>query len=73
VVNLRLHGVGYRAEADEAANKLILRLGQSHSAEFALDNGDVVFQVPSPQLVQVAGVHRGKVHQRAALLRRKTA
>jgi ribosomal protein L6P/L9E len=68
-VNLELHGVGYRAEADEAANKLILRLGLSHTVEFPLDDGEVFFQVPSPQLVQVAGVNRAKVHQRAALVR----
>jgi ribosomal protein L6P/L9E len=68
-VNLELHGVGYRAEADEAANKLILRLGLSHTVEFPLDDGEVFFRVPSPQLVQVAGINRGKVHQRASAVR----
>jgi ribosomal protein L6P/L9E len=68
-VNLELHGIGYRAEADEASNKLILRLGLSHTIELPLDDGDVFFCVPSPQLIQVAGINRGKVHQRAAKVR----
>jgi len=68
-VNLELHGVGYRAEADETNNKLILRLGLSHTIDVPLDNGEVFFKVINPQLVQVAGINRARVHQMAAKVR----
>lgn len=68
-VNLELHGVGYRAEADEKNNKLILRLGLSHTIDLPLREGDVFFKVLSPQVVQVAGINRSEVHQMAAKVR----
>lgn len=68
-VNLELHGVGYRAEADIPSNVLRLRLGLSHVIEVPLDNGEVFFNVPSPQVVQVAGINRATVHQMAAKIR----
>jgi ribosomal protein L6P/L9E len=68
-VNLELHGVGYRAEADKERNVLTLRLGLSHVVEMPLDDGDVFFNVRGPQSVQVAGINRAKVHQRAAKVR----
>lgn len=69
-VNLELHGVGYRAEADEGKNLLRLRLGLSHVVEMPLDDGEVFFIVRGPQAVQVAGISHGKVHERAAKVRR---
>lgn len=68
-VNLELHGVGYRAEADAERKLLTLRLGLSHVVELPLNDGDVFFVVRSPQSVQVAGINRGKVHQMAAKVR----
>ena len=68
-VNLELHGVGYRAEADEAKNNLVLRLGFSHTIELPLRQGNVFFNVISPQLLQVAGINRSEVHQLAAKVR----
>lgn len=70
-VNLELHGVGYRAEVDEKSNKLVLRLGLSHTVEFPMREGDVFFKVLNPQLVQVAGINRAEVHQMAAIVRSK--
>lgn len=70
-VNLELHGVGYRAEVDEANDKLVLRLGLSHTVEFPMREGDVFFKVLNPQLVQVAGINRQEVHQMAAIVRSK--
>lgn len=69
-VTLELHGVGYRAEADEESNKLVLRLGYSHTIEFPLNEADVFFNVINPQLVQVAGINRADVHQMAAKVRK---
>lgn len=69
-VTLELHGVGYRAEADEERNKLVMRLGYSHVVEFPLNENDVFFTVLSPQLVQVAGLNRADVHQMAAKVRK---
>lgn len=68
-VMLELHGIGYRAEADEKENKLSLRLGLSHVIELPLNDGDVFFNVISPQLVQVAGLNRADVHQMASKVR----
>ena len=68
-VNLELHGVGYRAEADEENNKLILRVGFSHTVDLPLNDGKVFFNVINPQLVQVAGINRAQVHQMAAKVR----
>ncbi|KAI0566463.1 Ribosomal protein L6 [Gracilaria domingensis] len=68
-VNLELHGVGYRAEAVPDQNKLVLRLGFSHVVEHPLDDGDVFINVINPQLIQVAGINRSKVHQTAATIR----
>lgn len=68
-VTLELHGVGYRADEDKERNKLVLRVGYSHTVEFELDDGDVFFNVISPQVLQVAGINRGKVHQMAAKVR----
>lgn len=68
-VNLELHGVGYRAEVDKENGKLVLRLGLSHTVEFPMDDGEVFFNVLSPQLVQVAGINRAAVHQMAAKVR----
>lgn len=70
-VNLELQGVGYRAEVDEKRNKLVLRLGLSHTVEFPMKQGDVFFKVVNPQLVQVAGINREEVHQVAATVRSK--
>jgi len=69
-VTLELHGIGFRAEANEAENKLILRVGFSHVVELELNNGVVMYQVLQPQLVQVAGLDYAAVHQAAANLRR---
>lgn len=69
-VSLELHGVGYRAEADEERNKLVMRLGYSHVVEFPLNDNDVFFTVINPQLVQVAGINRADVHQMAAKVRK---
>lgn len=69
-VTLELHGVGYRAEADVPNNKLILRLGFSHTVEFPLYDKDVFFNVLNPQLVQVGGINRADVHQMAAKVRK---
>lgn len=68
-VNLELHGVGYRAEADKERNVMTLRLGLSHVVELPLDDGEVFFIVRGPQSIQVAGINRGNVHQRAARVR----
>ena len=68
-VNLELHGVGYRAEADEKRGLLVLRLGLSHVIELPLLENVVFFNVLSPQVVQVAGINRGDVHQMAAKVR----
>lgn len=68
-VTLELHGVGYRAEANENENLLTLRVGLSHTIDFPLDDGEVFFRVLSPQLVQVCGINRSKVHQKAAKVR----
>lgn len=68
-VTLELHGVGYRAEADEKENKLTLRVGFSHVIELPLNDGEVFFNVVSPQVIQVGGLNRGKVHQAAAKVR----
>ncbi|PXF40456.1 50S ribosomal protein L6 [Gracilariopsis chorda] len=68
-VNLELHGVGYRAEALPERNQLLLRLGLSHVIELPLHHPHVFINVISPQLVQVAGINRPKVHQLAATIR----
>lgn len=68
-VTLEIHGVGYRAEADEERNRLVLRLGFSHTIELPLVDGDVFFKVINPQLIQVAGINRAQVHQMAAKVR----
>lgn len=68
-VTMELHGVGYRAEADEANNKLTLRLGFSHTVDLPLNDGNVFFHVINPQLIQVAGINRADVHQMAAKVR----
>ena len=70
-VNLELHGVGYRAEVDEKRDMLILRLGLSHTVEFPMREGNVLFKVLNPQLIQVAGINRAEVHQTAAIVRDK--
>lgn len=68
-MDLELHGVGYRAEEDTKRNMLVLRLGLSHPVEFPLQHEDVFLKVRSPQVVQVAGINRGKVHGLAAKIR----
>lgn len=68
-VNLELHGVGYRAEADTANKKVVLRLGFSHTIDVPLVEGDVYINVINPQLIQVVGVNRADVHQMAAKIR----
>lgn len=68
-VNLELHGVGYRAEADTTNNKLVLRLGFSHTIDVPLVEGDVYISVKNPQLIQIVGINRGDVHQTAAKIR----
>lgn len=68
-VNLELHGVGYRAEADMEKNKLILKLGFSHTIELPLNENGVFFNVINSQLVQVAGTNRTNVHQMASKVR----
>jgi len=70
-VNLELHGVGYRAEFDEARNKLVLRLGLSHTVEFPMVTDEITFKVLNPQLLQVSGINRAAVHQMAAIVRDK--
>lgn len=68
-VNLELHGVGYRAEADKDDNKLVLRLGFSHTIHLPLVDGDTCINVINHQLIQVAGINRADVHQMAAKIR----
>lgn len=68
-VTLELHGVGYRAEADLENNKLVLRLGFSHTVDVPLDDGKIFFTVIHPQHIQVAGINRADVHQMAAKVR----
>lgn len=70
-VNLELHGVGYRAEVDTKRDKLVLRLGLSHTVEFPMREGNVLFKVLDPQLIQIAGINRAEVHQMAAIVRDK--
>lgn len=70
-VNLELHGVGYRAEVDTNRDMLVLRLGLSHTVEFPMRDGNVLFKVLNPQLIQVAGINRSEVHQMAAIVRDK--
>lgn len=68
-VTLELHGVGFRVEADQERNVAVFRLGFSHTIEMPLANDEVFFNVINPQLLQVAGVNREKVHQMAAKVR----
>lgn len=68
-VTLELHGVGYRAEADLERNVVSFRLGFCHPHEVPLVDGDVFLNVISPQVVQVAGINRSKVHQTASKIR----
>lgn len=68
-VTLELHGVGYRAEADEERGKLVLRLGFSHTIELPLEKDGVFFNVVNTQRLQVAGVNRADVHQMASKVR----
>jgi large subunit ribosomal protein L6 len=48
---------------------MTLRLGLSHVVEMPLNDGEVFFNVRAPQSIQVAGINRAKVHQRAAKVR----
>lgn len=68
-IDLELHGVGYRAEEDKERNKLVLRLGLSHTVEFDLEERGCMLRTLGPQVVQVAGVNRADVHQMAATIR----
>lgn len=68
-VTLELHGVGFRVEADEKRNVAIFRLGFSHTIEVPLTSNEVFLNVINPQLLQVAGINREKVHQLAAKVR----
>lgn len=68
-VTLELHGVGYRVEAEEKRNVVVFRLGFSHTIEMPLADDSVFFNVINPQLLQVAGINREKVHQMAAKVR----
>lgn len=70
-VTLELHGVGFRVEREENRDIIVFRLGLSHTVEMPVKNsdGDVFFNVINPQLLQVAGTNREKVHQMAAKVR----
>lgn len=70
-VSLELHGIGFRVEEDADRGVAIFRLGFSHTIELPMKDKETgtFFNIINPQLLQVAGVNREAVHQRAAKVR----
>ena len=63
---LELHGVGYRAQAQES--KLTLTLGFSHPVEFKVPK-EVTVETPTQTIIVVKGIDKQQVGQVAAKIR----
>jgi large subunit ribosomal protein L6 len=67
IQHLKLNGVGYRVSIDE--NKLILRLGFSHSIEYAIPKSIEIYN-PAPTDIIIRGFNKQLVNQVASEIRR---
>ncbi len=65
-VNLEIHGVGYRAQAQ--GKSLKLQLGFSHPVEYTAPEG-ITVKTPKPNKITVEGIDKAKVGETAAKIR----
>ncbi len=65
--NLRIVGVGYRAEA-KGSDRIVVQVGYSHPVEVVAPEG-VTLTVPTPTRIEVRGADKQRVGQVAADIR----
>ena len=65
--NLRIVGVGYRAES-QGSDRLVVQVGYSHPVEVVAPEG-VTLSVPTPTRIEVRGADKQRVGQVAADIR----